>query len=159
MIHHNKEQRVAWFNSLHSRVSGAGIMCEASDGKLLIVKANYKNHWTTPGGLIDPGESPLEAAARETSEEVGIDLPIDRIKFVYVASRHSEFALTYQFIFHAFITDQEVANLKLQENEIDEYDFVSKEEVLSGNRNYGKAIINWAEGLTGYIEQDLSEHG
>lgn len=31
-------------------------------------------YWLTPGGGIDPGESAREAASRELSEEVGLDL-------------------------------------------------------------------------------------
>ena len=49
------------------------------DGKYLISQrsAKRKTHplmWECPGGAVLKGESSLEAAVRETKEEVGIDL-------------------------------------------------------------------------------------
>ena len=44
--------------------------------------ANLSKHarqWAFPGGRIDPGESPLEAAMRETQEEVGVALTEDHL--------------------------------------------------------------------------------
>ncbi|MGH8854129.1 MAG: NUDIX hydrolase [Telluria sp.] len=42
-------------------------------GRILCVRQAYgKQLWTTPGGRIEAGENPLEAALRETVEEVGI---------------------------------------------------------------------------------------
>ncbi|WP_454624695.1 NUDIX domain-containing protein [Bradyrhizobium cenepequi] len=32
--------------------------------------------WATPGGTVEPGETDLEAARREISEELAIDLPL-----------------------------------------------------------------------------------
>ncbi len=39
--------------------------------------------WTFPGGYIDLGELPAAAAIRETAEEVGLDVAIDRLHGVY----------------------------------------------------------------------------
>lgn len=36
--------------------------------------AAHARQWALPGGRIDTGETPLEAAMRETEEEVGLDL-------------------------------------------------------------------------------------
>jgi 8-oxo-dGTP pyrophosphatase MutT (NUDIX family) len=38
---------------------------------LLILHGKY-NRWVAPGGHVDAGETPFEAAVRETAEEVGI---------------------------------------------------------------------------------------
>lgn len=43
---------------------------EAGEWKILLLRA-YR-HWDFPKGLIEPGESPLAAARRETAEETGI---------------------------------------------------------------------------------------
>lgn len=32
-------------------------------------------HWNFPGGKVDPGENPMQAAVRELSEEAGIRVP------------------------------------------------------------------------------------
>jgi 8-oxo-dGTP pyrophosphatase MutT (NUDIX family) len=40
---------------------------------------NHAGQWALPGGRLDDGESPEEAALRELGEEVGLDLNPDRV--------------------------------------------------------------------------------
>ncbi|GLX94762.1 NUDIX hydrolase [Herbidospora sp. NBRC 101105] len=42
---------------------------------LLLVFDRYRRQWELPGGGIDPGEGPHEAAVRELHEESGLRLP------------------------------------------------------------------------------------
>jgi ADP-ribose pyrophosphatase YjhB (NUDIX family) len=44
--------------------------------------------WTFPGGYVDLGETPQQAALRETCEEVGMQVELDRILGVYSDPAH-----------------------------------------------------------------------
>jgi ADP-ribose pyrophosphatase YjhB (NUDIX family) len=47
------------------------------DGRVLLVR--HDDQWLLPGGMLEPGETPAEGAARETREEAGIDVRIDAL--------------------------------------------------------------------------------
>ena len=40
---------------------------------------NHAGQWALPGGRIEPGESPTEAALREVQEEIGLPLPTTQV--------------------------------------------------------------------------------
>jgi len=52
------------------RPTFAVIIARARDGAVLVLSC-YRKVWELPGGLIDPGESPRQAAERELVEEAG----------------------------------------------------------------------------------------
>ena len=138
-----------------ARPSSAGVILEDESGKALILKANYKQYWSFPGGWIEDEQAPPEAAARELEEEAGISLATESLEFAYVVNRKSELMQTYQFIFRS---TQPYAGEKLvlQPSEIDEARFVTKDEVLANQDAYGLAVVLWAQGDTrGYVEQQL----
>jgi 8-oxo-dGTP diphosphatase len=54
------------------------------DERILCVRMNYATHaWTTPGGRVEFGESPLDALKREALEEAGLDVVVDELVGVY----------------------------------------------------------------------------
>ncbi len=59
-----------------------------SENKILLVKERGDG-WTLPGGWVDPGESPSEAAVRETKEESGYDVNAARLMAIYDRDRHA----------------------------------------------------------------------
>lgn len=155
------ESFIAWSKSLDRRVSSAAVILEDSKGRALIVKANYKSYWTFPGGIIDKGETPKQAALRETLEEVGIMLNPHDVSFVAIVNRKSDLAQTYQFVFTATLTPDMMNKLVLQSSELDEFALVSKADIKKAERVYGRVIEQWAAGEQGYIEQrfDLQANG
>ena len=146
-------KRKKWVKGLPKRFSSSVMLLETSKGELLAVKSSYKAYWSLPGGIVDPNETPRETAIRETKEEVGVTVNVDDVSFVAVVDRKSEVAETYQFIFKAPITDQMAKQITLQTSDIDEFEFVTKTQVLSRDRHFAKALTHWANGTMGYIEQ------
>jgi len=57
-----------------------------SENKILLVKERGDG-WTLPGGWVDPGETPSEAAVRETKEESGYDVDAVRLMAIYDRDR------------------------------------------------------------------------
>jgi 8-oxo-dGTP pyrophosphatase MutT (NUDIX family) len=68
----------------HDLLFWPSVACLVRDdnGSLLLVR-HVDGHWTLPGGAVDPGESPAEAARRETREEASVDVELLRLAGVF----------------------------------------------------------------------------
>ncbi len=63
-----------------------GVFAAISDdeGRLLFVRRAYGDHgWGSPGGLVEPGECPLQALVREVQEETGFTVSPGALIGVY----------------------------------------------------------------------------
>ncbi len=69
-----------------SRVGvGVGVVVVRGDELLLVQRRHHgAGTWSTPGGYLDPGETPEEAAVRETREETGVE--VDRPTFLALSN-------------------------------------------------------------------------
>lgn len=54
-----------------------------AQNRVLLVRHTEGNDWTTPGGMIEPYETPGDAAVRETWEETGLFVTLTRIVGVF----------------------------------------------------------------------------
>jgi ADP-ribose pyrophosphatase YjhB (NUDIX family) len=64
------------------------------EGRILCVRMNYATHaWTTPGGRVEPGESPLAALEREVLEESGLVVVADGLVGVYSKPHNNDLVL------------------------------------------------------------------
>ncbi|MGW4384827.1 NUDIX domain-containing protein [Kitasatospora sp. NPDC004531] len=52
------------------------VLCTDPASRLLLVQAAGDGTWHLPGGVMEIGESPLEAARREVGEELGLTLDL-----------------------------------------------------------------------------------
>jgi 8-oxo-dGTP pyrophosphatase MutT (NUDIX family) len=73
-------------------VPSVAVLVWEEDSRLLLVRDAETGRWQTIGGAIEPDESPQEAALRETREEVGAVVRIERIRAVLGGP---QFRLTY----------------------------------------------------------------
>lgn len=63
-----------------------GSMCiiRREDGDILLVQHSYRGPWGFPGGLLERGETPHDAALRETMEETGLAIEVSEPPTVVV---------------------------------------------------------------------------
>jgi len=50
------------------------MLIRSTEGRLLLCQLTYKNDWDLPGGVVEVGESPQLAVAREVEEELGLTI-------------------------------------------------------------------------------------
>ena len=124
--------REAIYRSLHRLVSKVIIL--NSENKILmgkIERGHFVGNWTLPGGYIDHDESPDIGCVRETLEEMGIEIQLSNdAPFVMQRIFTNEGISFVSFTYRAnWLGDD--AEIKLKENEIEEFAWYSKEEALS----------------------------
>ena len=65
-------------------------------GRILLVRQAYGAcHWTTPGGRVEQGESPLAALKREVIEEIACEVRISHLVGVYVKAYRDDLVLSF----------------------------------------------------------------
>jgi ADP-ribose pyrophosphatase YjhB (NUDIX family) len=70
----------ALFSGRYGRIEGSHILATDADGRILVVRTTYLGPgWMLPGGRVERGETPHEAAVRETREETGLRVELDRL--------------------------------------------------------------------------------
>jgi 8-oxo-dGTP pyrophosphatase MutT (NUDIX family) len=101
----------------------AGVLFFDQADRVLLVDPSYKPGWEIPGGYVQPGETPSEAAAREVAEELGIKPPIGRLLVADWAPNAKEGdKLLFVFDGGLLARDHQDA-IVLQPTEITSYDF------------------------------------
>ena len=71
------------FGGRYRRTEGANLFVTDDAGRVLVVRTTYLGpHWMLPGGRVERGETAHGAAERETLEETGIEVRVERLLVV-----------------------------------------------------------------------------
>ncbi len=67
--------RHIWRRWRKAPIAGVSVVITNLGGDVLLLRHSYgPDVWSLPGGGLNPGEDPIEAARREVREELGIEL-------------------------------------------------------------------------------------
>ena len=95
-----------------------GVVILNPDRELLLCHVTGKNHWDLPKGGIDAGETPRQAALRETREETGLSLAADMLldlgRFQYTAKKDLHLFATHMLRF-------DISGLACESHYLDRY--------------------------------------
>lgn len=73
----------ALFGGRYRRTEGAHVLLVDAEDRVLAVRTTYLGPgWMLPGGRVERSETPHDAAARETLEETGLEVTVDRLVLV-----------------------------------------------------------------------------
>ncbi len=114
----------AWYAQLPTMFGAAGALFTDAAGRVLLVKPNYRAHWSLPGGILEHGEPPHDACRREVAEELGLDItpgPLLVVGWVGLEGRRPRPVM--HFVFDGG-TLADGTPIRLQAEELDDYRFV-----------------------------------
>ncbi|MBW8009867.1 MAG: NUDIX domain-containing protein [Chloroflexi bacterium] len=111
------------------------------DNRLLLVRERVVDGWCMPGGWVDVGDVPSQAAVRETKEESGFDVQVTRLNGVYDTNRFEPLEVfhSYKLVFLAEIIGGEATT----SNETSEVAFFGRKEIpenFAGSRTTTRQI-------------------
>ena len=102
-----------------------GALIVNQQGKILLARSHkWFDKYTLPGGHIEVGESMADAVRREVKEEVGLDVEVVEMLLVQEAIFAPEFYKKKHFIFIDFYCKSKDQQVKLDQNEIQDYTWV-----------------------------------
>ncbi|WP_218313673.1 NUDIX hydrolase [Halomonas sp. 18071143] len=76
------------------KVGAFAIILDADDRVLLCHRTDM-DAWNLPGGAVEPMEAPWDAARREVSEEVGLEVQVEKLLGVYAIPSTETIAFTF----------------------------------------------------------------
>jgi len=114
-------------------VPAAGSYVFDTDDRVLLIRHSEGGRWTNPGGMVEPFETPADAAVRETWEETGLVVELTRFIGVFGGRDHH---ITYSsgdevtYLAFAFAARVVGGNLVPDRKEVLEARYVTREEAL-----------------------------
>jgi 8-oxo-dGTP diphosphatase len=107
----------------------AGALFFDDEGRVLLVRPTYKQHWDIPGGYVEPGESPRAACIREIQEELALTVNVGPMLVVDWAPADNE-GDKLLFIFDAgTLSEDEQRRIAFRDGEVAEVHFIAVDQL------------------------------
>ncbi|MEV4945444.1 NUDIX hydrolase [Streptomyces sp. NPDC053755] len=121
----------AYIAGLPKVLAGAAALLRDASGRVLVVEPNYREGWTLPGGTIesDTGETPRQAARRETAEEIGLDVELGALLAVDWALGPGRPPIVAYVFDGGVLSPERLGAIRLQEEELLSWKLVTREEI------------------------------
>lgn len=133
-----------YIDGLPKVLAGAACIFRDAEGRLLLVEPNYREGWTLPGGTIESaqGETPRQAARRESAEEIGLDLEPGRLLAVDWSPGTGRPPIVAYVYDGGVLDEQQLKAVRLQEEELLSWKLVPRSE-LSGHlpAGHGRRVL------------------
>lgn len=131
-------------------VVGCGVLIENEKGEVLLQRRSDTGEWCVPGGALEPGETYIEAATRELSEEVGIKVSGLKLFGLYSGADREihypngdvVYSLSVIFITRSFTGEISDSDSEVLEHRFFDKDSIPKELFYPDAR----PILDWAKG-------------
>jgi len=118
-----------WYASLATMYGTAAALITSPAGEVLLVKPNYRELWSLPGGILEDAEPPEEGCTREVLEEIGLDLAMGPLLALHwIAPSGLRPKPMVAFVFDGGVLS-DFSQIVLQEEEIDEFRLVPPPEL------------------------------
>ena len=132
----------------------AGVIFRDELGRVLLVKPTYKQGWDIPGGYVEIGESPRDAAIREVREELGISWSVGAIIAVDWAP-HPDEGDKLLFLFTGeTLTNEDLVLAQLNRGELESAAFFQLDDVEELMQpRLARRLRAALDGLSGYLER------
>lgn len=117
-----------YWTTVNRVLAGAGAYITDEQGRVLLVKPNYRPYWGFAGGVVDEGEHPAQACARELVEEIGLVLEVGPLLTMHWVGGMADRPYPLMHFFFDCGTIAADTPIVLQESELDDYGFFSHEE-------------------------------
>ena len=129
---------------------GCGVLIENEKGEVLLQRRSDTGEWCVPGGALEPGETYIEAATRELSEEVGIKVSGLKLFGLYSGADREihypngdvVYSLSVIFITRSFTGEISDSDSEVLEHRFFDKDSIPKELFFPDAR----PILDWAKG-------------
>lgn len=131
------------FGGRYRRVEGAHVYTTDERGRILVVRTTYLGpEWMLPGGRVERRETPHDAAARETREETGLEVRVDRPLLI-----DARRARDVSFIYAGTVVG---GSLDPQLGEIAEAGWVGRDEIAEMSPRLDQ-LLGWIEDVDSIV--------